>query len=110
MFHSRNGFFYELGGLMFHSRNGFFFERVDDGAVRIRLAQPVIGLDGTPSEHHYLGIISQVTLPENEWASVLASVSGAGETSETWQAARDYHATGGVSNQDRDPASGSDDA
>ena len=85
---------------MFHLRNGFFFQRLDDGSVRIRYAQPVIDELGNPAPSvgggYFQAIIAQVTVPENEWASVLASVSAAGETSETWQAARDYHASGGV--------------
>lgn len=79
---------------MFHLRDGFFFERLGDGAVRIRYAQPVIFQDGSPDTTH-MAVIAQTTVPENEWASVLASVSGPGETAETWQAARNYHATGG---------------
>lgn len=83
---------------MFHLRNGFFFERLNDGSVRIRYAQPVIDEFGNPAPAagggYFKAIIAQVTVPENEWASVLASVCAAGETSKTWQAAREYHATG----------------
>ncbi len=38
-------------------------------------------------------IVCDVTLPENEWASVVCSVSKAGETAERWRAAREFHGT-----------------
>lgn len=62
----------------FHLREGFHFERVGDGDVRITYA---------PKGE----IVAQITVPENEWASVVASVSANGETAGTWQSARGYH-------------------
>lgn len=74
---------------MFHSRNGLFFCRLNDtGEVRIiktrdgRMPDP----DTNPPEW-------AITLPENEWASVVCSVSAAGETSARWMCARQFHGT-----------------
>lgn len=67
----------------FHSRDGFYFTRTADGSVRIRIAES--GMANAPT-------LREVTLPENEWASVVAFVSAHGETGETWQAARKFHA------------------
>ena len=64
----------------FHARDNWFFRREDDGSVRI-LAPDTMG----PGAHQ------AVTLDANTWASVVASVSARGETSETFQAARDFH-------------------
>ncbi|WAZ20154.1 hypothetical protein STRCI_001253 [Streptomyces cinnabarinus] len=64
----------------FHARDNWFFRREDDGSVRI-LAPDSIG----PGAHQ------AVTLDADTWASVVASVSGGGETSESFQAARSFH-------------------
>lgn len=67
----------------FHLSDGFTYERVsDDGDVRLRLRV------------HHGGdeIIRELVVPENEWASVVASVCAKGETGDTYQAARDLHA------------------
>lgn len=69
----------------FHSREGFFFKRETDGSVTVRV-------EGPPWENGHGQLQRTITLPENEWASVVSSVSLAGETAERWQAARDYHA------------------
>jgi putative heme degradation protein len=58
----------------FHSRDGLFFRRNEDGSVSIIASQS-----------------TAVRLAENEWASVVASVSAEGETHERWQAVRDFH-------------------
>lgn len=58
----------------FHQRDGWYFRRMEDGAVRIR---------------H--GIVSHV-IPAEEWVSVVASMSRAGETSETYRFVQDFHA------------------
>jgi hypothetical protein len=66
-----------------HLRDGFTYERIPgtEGDVRIRIR-----------DHHGAnGIIREVTVPEMEWASVIASVAAGGETTESYQAARDFH-------------------
>lgn len=69
---------------MFHLRDGFFFERVADGGVRIVYTRPGKRFRGS--------VTAETTVPENEWASVLAFVSAPGENIETWQTARRFHA------------------
>lgn len=66
----------------FHLRDGFTYERVGEtGDVRLRLR----------ANHGGNDVVREVTVPENEWASVVASVCKAGEDAVTWQAARDFH-------------------
>ena len=74
---------------MFHSKNGLFFCRLNDsGEVRIiktrdgKMPDP----DTNPPE-------SAVTLTENEWASVVCSVSKGGEDHARWMRARRFHGT-----------------
>lgn len=43
-------------------------------------------------------------IPENEWASIVASVSRGGETAESWQAVRDQHATNYARNSKEPPS------
>lgn len=64
----------------FHARDNWFFRREDDGSVHI-LAPDSMG----PGAHQV------VTLDANTWASVVASVSARGETSESFQTARSFH-------------------
>ncbi len=72
---------------MFHSKDGLFFCRLNDtGEVRIiktrdgKFPDP----DTNPPEW-------AVTLAENEWASVVATVSADGESYDKWMAARVFH-------------------
>lgn len=70
----------------FHNRDGWYFKRVDEaGTVRIR--KRVTGHDGAE-------IVTEIEIPENEWASIVAHVSRRGETSQTWQQARSLHGEG----------------
>jgi hypothetical protein len=66
----------------FHNRDGWFYKRLDNGVVRIShvLHPPIFGR-----------LVEQFCIPENEWASIVCSVSEAGETSERWMAARRFH-------------------
>jgi len=64
----------------FHARDNWFFRREDDGSVRV-MAPDSMG----PGAHQV------VTLDENTWASVVASVSSGGETPESFQAAQRFH-------------------
>jgi hypothetical protein len=57
----------------FHARDGWYFERQEDGSVKLSAAV------GRSTE--------TLTLPANEWASVVAAVCAEGETSETYQRA-----------------------
>lgn len=58
----------------YHQRDGWYFKRVEEGNVQIR---------------H--GLIVH-TIPADEWASVVASVSAGGETSRSWTMANELHA------------------
>lgn len=66
--------------MAYHSRNGLHFERLWDGSVRIFMKPRV---DDEPVE--------LAVLPENEWASVVASVSESGENYQRWMEARLFH-------------------
>jgi hypothetical protein len=61
----------------FHARDGWFFRRDADGAV-------VVTAHGWPGG-------PEVILPAPTWASVVASVSAAGETAETYRQALAFH-------------------
>ena len=73
----------------FHSKEGWFFQRESGGEVRVRHDPSVSGL--TASDRRDV-----VMLDADVWASVVASVSASGETAETWQAVRRFHAGGGM--------------
>ena len=60
----------------FHAKEGLFFQRFSDGSVRVRAADPT-GKD----------TLKEVTLDASAWASVVASMTAAGENGRTWNAA-----------------------
>lgn len=64
----------------FHAKGGWFFRREDDGAVHI-----------TAPDSMGPGARQVVTLDANTWASVVASVSAAGETGDSWRQALAFH-------------------
>jgi hypothetical protein len=64
----------------FHARDGWYFRREDDGSVRI-LAPDSLGP----------GAQQAIVLDASTWASVVASVSAAGETGETYRTALLFH-------------------
>jgi hypothetical protein len=68
----------------FHNVDGWYYKRMEDGAVRIRKRA---------TAHDDAPVVAEVTIPENEWASIVAHVTKSGETGESWQAARNFHAT-----------------
>lgn len=69
----------------FHAKDGWYFRREQDGSVRI------LAPDSLGSGAHQV-----VTLDANAWASVVASVSGTGESASTFEAARSFHESGAV--------------
>lgn len=77
---------------MFHWRDNFFFGRRADGSVRVLkfdLAPkdfPKADEPGTP-----VPAALDMTIPAAEWASIVSSVSKAGETSESYQQAVAFH-------------------
>lgn len=64
----------------FHWSAGLFFKRIPDGTVRL-----------TWKLHNESEPRLMVFIPENEWASIVASVSANGETYATWQFIRAFH-------------------
>lgn len=67
-----------MTGPNFHWRNGIYFDRLPDGSVSIT------------------GVADAI--PAAEWASIVAAVSKAGETGETYRAALKFH-NGGADDQ-----------
>lgn len=67
----------------FHNRDGWYYLRLADGHVRITKYADG-GRDGAP-------IVTEIIIPPNEWASIVCSVSAAGETGERWNVALDFH-------------------
>jgi hypothetical protein len=61
----------------FHARAGWYFRRGEDGSVTI-----------------WPGEGEEITLDADSWASVVASVSAAGESSVTFALAKALHAGG----------------
>lgn len=67
---------------MFHAREGLFFERLVDGMVRVvKTSDAKLISDGN--------VVCDVVLTKEAFASVIASMSMSGETSESWQKALD---------------------
>ncbi len=71
---------------MFHAKDGLFFARQSNGEVQV-----ISTSDARPPNG--ANVKSHISLKENEWASVVASVSLYGETSERWMRARLFHGT-----------------
>lgn len=75
-----------------HAREGFCFERTADGSVRVQ--KVLYGKSPSPVDPNAQSVevvLSEATIPANEWASVVAHVSRAGESGETFQAALHFH-------------------
>lgn len=77
---------------MFHWNNNLYFGRKSDGSVR------VLKFKGTPSEwpkvdreYEVPELELDVTIPPNEWASIVASCSAGGEHDGGWQRALNMH-------------------
>lgn len=72
----------------FHWRDGWTFARNDDGSVTVRNENFVD--DRLPDSQP--GRFVLLTIPPNEWASIVASVSKGGETSESYNGTLAFHA------------------
>lgn len=62
----------------FHAHDGWYFERMEDGSVKVSAAVDRCA--------------EVIILTASDWASINASMSSRGETSETYQAALAFHA------------------
>lgn len=71
----------------YHLRDGFYFERLTDGSVKIMVAE-ADPRDATVFNGPWS---REITVPANEWASVVAAVSLHGEHGASYQAALDFH-------------------
>lgn len=65
----------------FHWRDGWYFRRLSDGSVRVMHRE-------TPTSEW---LKTDITIPAAEWASIVCSVSAAGETGERWTSAGRFH-------------------
>lgn len=65
--------------MAFHAHSGWFFERLPEGVVRV--------FRQLPNE----GTTAEVTFDPFTWASICATVSERGETSETYNEALRFH-------------------
>lgn len=75
----------------FHWRDNWFFKRQGDGAVRvIKLCEANYTQYPKDAQHH-IWLSPDLVIPANEWASIVCSVSAAGETGERWEVAQDFH-------------------
>ncbi len=68
----------------FHLRGGLHFQREEDGAVTI------VKTNGQAFDPT---IEWEVTVPADEWASVVATVCARGDTGDTWREALASHTT-----------------
>lgn len=67
----------------FHQRNGLFFRRNADNSVTIR---KMVSDSNTETE-----VLFEQTIPDTEWASVIASVSEGGEMDGRYYKALEWH-------------------
>jgi hypothetical protein len=74
---------YNDGG--FHWQNATFFKRMPDGAVRLRTFRRLT------SDPHSHWTWEDRAIDAKSWASIVCSVSAAGETAARWDAALDFH-------------------
>lgn len=68
----------------FHWRDNWFFKRQPDGSVAV-----MHKTDSYQGDEYYIS--PALSIPSNEWASIVCSVSKDGETAERWDAAQDFH-------------------
>lgn len=74
-----------VGVAGFHLRDGIYFQRGEDGSVTI------VKTD----EQAWDPVVEwETTVPAEEWASAVSSVSVRGETGATWETALNFHRYG----------------
>lgn len=74
---------------MFHWRDNIYFERLENGSVRIRKFTATPNFESV--DWQYQPTEFDITIPGLEWCSIIATVSGDGETTEKYYAAIEYH-------------------
>lgn len=76
---------------MFHWQDNIYFGRCKDGSVRI-LKFPNRQVDFWPdADGEYPEAEIDLTIPDNSWGSIVASVSHAGEENRRWYQAMEFH-------------------
>lgn len=81
---------------MFHLRDGLFFARsnaTDVCIIKTSDGKMPWRQSGKAGEPFATNIVFEITVPENEWASVVCSVSVDGENHARWMRARRFHGT-----------------
>lgn len=69
----------------FHFQDGWFFSRLPDASVRIEQRNPP-NAEGE--------IVTEIFIPPEAWASIVAQVSEGGETAGRWHTMLDFHGIG----------------
>lgn len=69
---------------MFHAQGGWFWKRNEDGSVSFEKRAPA-RFEGTYQ------LVASGTIEAGVWASIVATVSARGETSDTWREALEFH-------------------
>ena len=77
---------------MYHWKNGWYFGRRGNGSVRVVKLQRHPDMAFMSAEAEYKGAEVDLTIPESEWCSLVASLTVSGETSVTISLARSLHA------------------
>lgn len=78
--------------MAFHWKHGWYFSRLSDGSVEVRNH----GDYNKPDPNHAAGDgRTTLVIPPEEWASIVASVSKSGETSESYHGTLAFH-TGSI--------------
>lgn len=70
----------------FHWRDGLYFERLKDGSVKATQYTPI-----TTNWNDGMNKTWQIIIPAPEWASIVASMSIEGETTETYYVTLNRH-------------------
>lgn len=67
----------------FHLADGWFFSRLSDGTVRIQKRK---------ASHEQAPLVAEALIGADSWASIVASVSAAGESGNQFRQALAFHA------------------
>jgi hypothetical protein len=83
--------------MMFHWQDNVFFGRRKDGSVRVlkfnqeQWAWIKSEINWPDVEGEYPSAEIDLTIPDNHWGSIVASVSHAGEEDGRWYEAMEFH-------------------
>ncbi len=77
--------------MAFHANRGLYFQRREDGSVWVEKRVPLVGPIDDHTASPLFAVVEHWAMTADEWASVIASMSARGETTATFQDARDFH-------------------